>query len=86
MSSFCDTFDLTSLIKKPTCYKNLDNPSCIDLILTKKPLSFQNSCVVDRGGSRAAGTSKMECFVIIVKARSRCLLSQSAPSWMLQQP
>ena len=38
MSSFCDAFELTSLIKEPTCYKNPDNPSCIDLILTNKPL------------------------------------------------
>ena len=45
MSSFCYTFDLTSLIKQPTCYKNPDNPSCIDLILTN--LNFQNSCVAE---------------------------------------
>ena len=49
MSSFCDTFDLTSLIKEPTCYKNPDNPSCIDRILTNKPFSFQNSCVAETG-------------------------------------
>ena len=49
MSSFCDTFDLTSVIKEPTCYKNLDNPFCIELIVTNKPLSFQNSCVVETG-------------------------------------
>ena len=49
MSSFCDTFDLTSLIKEPICYKNPDNPSCIDLILTSKPLRFQNSCVAETG-------------------------------------
>ena len=41
---------------------------------------------IHRGGSRAAATSKMECFVIIVTASSRYLLSQSAPSCMLQQP
>ena len=34
-SSFCDTFNLTGLIKEPASYKNLDNPSCIDVILTK---------------------------------------------------
>ena len=49
MSSFCDTFDLTSLIKEPTCNKNPDNPSCIDLILINKPISFQNSCVAETG-------------------------------------
>ena len=32
MSSFCDTFDLTSLIKESTSCKNPDNPFCIDLI------------------------------------------------------
>ena len=49
MSTFCDTFDLTSLIKEPTCYKYPDNQSCIDLILTNKSLDFQNSCVVETG-------------------------------------
>ena len=48
-SSFFDTFDVTSLIKELACYKNSDNPSCIDLILTNKPLSFQNSCVAETG-------------------------------------
>ena len=47
MLSFCDTFDLTSLTTEPTCYKTPDNPSCIDLILTNKPLSFQNSRVAE---------------------------------------
>ena len=31
------------MINKPTCYKN---PSCIDLILTNCPCSFQNSCEI----------------------------------------
>ena len=49
MKSFCDSYTLTSLIKEPTCYKNLQNPSCIDLILTNSPYSFQNSYVVETG-------------------------------------
>ena len=36
MSSFCNTFDLTSLIKNPICNKNPVKTSCIDLILTNK--------------------------------------------------
>ena len=51
MLSFCDTFDLTSLIKEPTCYKNPDNLSCIDLTLTNKLPSFKNSFVVEIGPS-----------------------------------
>ena len=49
MSSFCHTFDFTSLIKEPARYKNADSPSRIDLILTSKPLSFQNTCAAETG-------------------------------------
>ena len=37
---FCSNFNLTSMINKPTCYKNPDKPTCIDLILTNCPGSF----------------------------------------------
>ena len=46
---FCSNFNLTSMINKPTCYKNPDKPTCIDLILTNCPGSFQNSCVIETG-------------------------------------
>ena len=29
-----ETYDLISLIKEQTCYKNLEKPLCIDLLLT----------------------------------------------------
>ena len=45
----CDTYDLKCLIKEPTCYKNPENPSCIDLILTNNPKCLQSSCAVERG-------------------------------------
>ena len=34
---------------EPTCYKNPDNPTSIDLILTNKPLSFKNTYVIETG-------------------------------------
>ena len=34
--SFLETFNLSNLVKVPTCYKSLSNPRCIDLILTNK--------------------------------------------------
>ena len=37
------------MINKPTCYKNPDRPSCIDLILTNCPRSFLNSSVEETG-------------------------------------
>ena len=49
MSFFCESYNFKSLIKDPTCFKNPENPSCIDLILTNSPYSFQNSCVIETG-------------------------------------
>ena len=39
--------NLKSLIKVPTCYKNPENPSCIDLILTSKPRNFRNLSAIE---------------------------------------
>ena len=49
MKTFSESYTLSSLIKEPTCYKNPQNPSCIDLILTNSPYSFQSSCVIETG-------------------------------------
>ena len=40
MESFCDSYSLNSIIKDPTCFKNPETPSCIELILTNNPYSF----------------------------------------------
>ena len=40
MKSFCESHNLTNLIKQPTCFKNPEKPSCIDLILTNRPKPF----------------------------------------------
>ena len=39
--SFCKLYRFKSRIKEPTCFKNLKNYSCINLILTRSPYSFQ---------------------------------------------
>ena len=49
LESFCESYRFKSLIKDPTCFKNPAYPSCIDLILTNSPWSFQNSCVIETG-------------------------------------
>jgi hypothetical protein len=49
MYDFCESYNLKSLISTPTCFKNPENPSCIDLCLTNTPRSFQNSCVIETG-------------------------------------
>ena len=47
MTSFCESYDLKSIIKQPTCFKNPEKPSCIDIILTNRPKFFQNTCVIE---------------------------------------
>ena len=49
MEQFCASYNLKSLIKEPTCFKSVDNPSYIDLVLTNHPKSFQNSGVYETG-------------------------------------
>ena len=46
---FCKSYSFNSLIKQATFSKNPGNPSCIDLILTSKPHSFQTKCVIETG-------------------------------------
>ena len=47
MTSFSTLFKLTNIVKEPTCYMNLENPSCIDLFLTNYPRSFHNTCLYE---------------------------------------
>ena len=49
METFCESYGSKNLIKDPTSHKNPPNPSCIDLILKKSPLSFQSSGVIETG-------------------------------------
>ena len=49
ISGFMSTYNLKSLVKQKICFKNPDNPSCIDLIPTNSPRCFQDSCVFETG-------------------------------------
>ena len=48
ISNFYQIYN-TKNIKEKTCFKNPENPTCIDLILTNSPSSFQDSTVVETG-------------------------------------
>ena len=50
LEEFCDTFNLTNLVKSKTCFMN-NHESTIDLILTIKPRSFQITNVTETGVS-----------------------------------
>ena len=47
MLDFLNINNLKNLVKQKTCYKNPDNTSCIDLILTNCHRSFQNTSVFE---------------------------------------
>ena len=49
MTSFCTLFKLKSIVKEPTCYKNPENSSCIDLFLTNCPGCFHSTCLDETG-------------------------------------
>ena len=49
VKDFCETYSCKSLIKDNTCFKKPLKPSCIDLIITNRPKSFQNSMTVETG-------------------------------------
>ena len=49
LSNFMSVHNLRPLIKQKTCFKNPENPTHIDLILTNSPRSFQNSSIFETG-------------------------------------
>ena len=49
MQEFLDSFGMKNLVKETMCYKNLQNPTCIDLILKNSQNMFQNTKTVETG-------------------------------------
>ena len=44
MKEFCSLIGLRNLINEPTCYKNSEKSTSIDLILTNQSTLFQHNC------------------------------------------
>ena len=49
LAQFRKCHNLYNLIKDPTCFKSLTNPSAIDHIFTNQKHSFTNSCTIETG-------------------------------------
>ena len=49
LKNFCSSYNLTSMINRPTYFKTPEKPSCMDLILTKCLTSLPNFCAIDTG-------------------------------------
>ena len=48
-SQFLFEMNAKNIVKEPTCYKSLSNPSCIDLVITNSSSSFQNTKAISTG-------------------------------------
>ena len=49
LDEFMEDYLAKNLVKEPTCFKNVDNPSCIDLFITNSYRSFQKTTTVTTG-------------------------------------
>ena len=49
LNGFCNVNRLKTLNRGPTCFKNPNNPSCIDLFLTNRQQYFQQTCAIETG-------------------------------------
>ena len=49
LNAFSNVNNLKSLNKEPNCFKNPNNPSCIDLFLTNRSRYFQNTSTIETG-------------------------------------
>lgn len=45
ITTILDKFNLTNTVKKPTCFKNHENPTMLDLIITNSPSLLCNTSV-----------------------------------------
>ncbi len=49
--SFLAQNNSKNLVKENTCFKSVENPSCIDLFITNNPMGFQSTSVINVGCS-----------------------------------
>ena len=49
MAEFLNNYGAKNIVKEKTCFRSLNNPSCIDLFITNKPRSFQNTQTINIG-------------------------------------
>ena len=49
IQDFMDEFPPRNLIKEKTCFKSLDNPSCIDLFIANSSQSFKKNTTINTG-------------------------------------
>ena len=71
VNDFCNVYNLSNLIKEPTCFKNPDYLFCIDLFLTTRPKCFQITMKMQ------TGISDFDRMVIKVLQKLKLIHSRS---------
>ena len=72
LGMFMNTFNLDSLINKPTCFQSA-NPNCIDSILTNKKSLFKNSNVLEVGISDHHSFITTALRTQLMKGNAKCI-------------
>ena len=49
LDDFLDEFHAKNIVKDPTCYASVENPSCLDLYITNSYKSFQKTTTISTG-------------------------------------
>ena len=70
MDIFCNTYNYNNLVKEPTCFKSMENPSCAELILSNIYLYFQHT------SARETGLSNFQKLTVI---QMKCTFHKQQP-------
>ena len=68
LSNFLFEINAKIIVHNYTCYKSVENPSCIDLVITSSPLNFQYTVTI------ATGLSGFHKMVITVLNKAFAML------------
>ena len=49
LPEFLNAYNAKNIVKTKTCFKSIENPTCVDLIITDKSGSFQHTDVFETG-------------------------------------
>ena len=49
VKDFFQVYNCKNIIRENICFKNPENPSCIDLFITNRPACFQGSTTIETG-------------------------------------
>ena len=76
MFNFPEKYNSANIVKHKVYFKSLDNPSCIDFFITRRPQCFQNATVFSTGLSH---------FHKMVVTSLKAFFSKAPPKEMLHR-